>query len=730
MIPLFHMNTASKMTLIFFIVFTTAIFSQNRVIDSLKIELENHEVKDTIRVNTLNHLAFRHYRNDPPKAIAYIEESLELANKLNVKKFIAHSYYIKAVIYTEQANFKIAKANYEKAIQLYTLLEDLPGLKKCNNALGVLNAYKGDFELALKHYKESLRISKQLGDRIDDGCLYNIGNVYSDIGDYSKALENFNQALEINKKEKDSVGILNALNSIANVYYQQGNYPLSLDYHNQSLDIAKKAKDSIGVFQSNLNLGNLYRQQFLNDKALEYYNKALAINKAQYNTRNITALKNNIAGVHYDNEDYDKAIASFNESIELSKEINDDVNLATALNGLGFVYFETKQFSRALNYFQEAKDICLENNYSYDLLDSYHGVSDTQLNVKKYDLALVNAKKLAELSEKYHSLKHKKIAYGLFSEIYERKGDYKNAFKSHEQYKILSDSLLNEENIKKLSEIEYEYKYKKVIEDAEEREVKLTKTVETTSKSLEKSQRNLLTGVITFVVISLVLALIILFLKLHNSKAEIKNIVTEQKLLRTQMTPHFIFNSLSVLQGMILNKEEGKSIKYLSKFSKLLRITLENSREPSVLLSNELEAIDNYISIQNIENEAIDFNLVVDNAIDTSKFKIPPMLIQPFVENSIEHAFKNKNISKEVTIKLSFKNDKLICFIIDNGIGIDSSERNMNQNKKSLATTITSERLKILSKDFKMKGAVTIEDRSRFNKQGTIVTIELPFIKI
>ena len=708
----------------------TGMYSQNSKIDSLKLELQNHKTKDTTRVNLLNHLAFHHYRNDPPKAVAYIEESLKLANKLGVKKFIAHSHYIKAVVYTEQANFSIAIPNYDKAIQYYSSLNDLKGIEKCKNALGVLYTYKGDYKLALKCYEEAMEIAKKRNDKkIIFTYSYNIALIYSNTGNYDKALNIFNEALNENRKDKDSVGIINNLNSIAGTYYEQGNYPVSLEYYNESLHIAKNIKDSIGIFQAYINIGNLYRLKNDNIKALDYYNQAQAIQSASYNVKNVTALKNNIAGVYYDNEEYSKAITTFNESIALSREIGDNLNLATALNGLGYLYFDIKQFTKALHYFEEAKNINIENDFSYDLLDSYHGLADTYLSLNKYDIALNIANKLIVLAEENKSLKHKKLAHGIFSEIYEMTGDYKKAFESHEQFKILSDSLLNEDNIKKIAGIEYEYKHKKERDAAAERETKLTKTVEITSKDLEKSQRNLLLGIITFLVVAMVLGSIIFYLKLRNSKAKTQNIITEQKLLRTQMTPHFIFNSLSVLQGMILNNEESKSVNYLSKFSKLLRITLENSRDKTVLLSKELEAVENYLSLQNIENEAISFKLKVDDSIDTNNIKVPPMLIQPFVENAIEHAFKNQKENNTIEIIINLVASKLICVILDNGIGIDSSERNTNQNKKSLATKITSERLQYLSKDFKMEGSIIMEDRSKFNEKGTKVTVQIPYSK-
>jgi LytS/YehU family sensor histidine kinase len=192
------------------------------------------------------------------------------------------------------------------------------------------------------------------------------------------------------------------------------------------------------------------------------------------------------------------------------------------------------------------------------------------------------------------------------------------------------------------------------------------------------------------------------------------------------MTPHFIFNSLSVLQGMILNKEEKKSVHYLSKFSKLLRITLENSRDKTVSLSQELTAVQDYLTLQNLESEAYKCTILVEDSIDAELFEVPPMLIQPFVENAIEHAFINQSEDKMIDIRLTYLDKKLICTITDNGIGINQKREHKKKDKKSLATTITSERLKVLSKDFKMEGSVEIEDRQKFNEKGTRVTLVIP----
>lgn len=710
---------------------TQQSFAQNHTIDSLNNALENHIAKDTTRVSILNHLAFSYYNTDPPKALSYLEESFTIARAINSDKSLAHCHYIKAVVLTGQSEFDDALTNYGKAIELYTNINDFNGLKKCNNAMGVLYGYKGDHDQALKHYEQAFYFQEKSGNYgSDKGILYNISNIYLEKGNYQKALDNLYKVLRINREAGDSSGILNCYNSLALVYYEQSNYPVSLKYHNQSLKIAQSINDSIGIFRAYTNLGNLYRQQYVNDKALDYYNKALAIESAKHNIKNVTALKNNIAGIYYDESQFEKAIKLFKESIELSKEIEDNINMVTAYNGLGFVYYESKNYKQALNYFNEALENGLENNYSYDVLDSYQGLSDTYYITNDYDLALENALKFKDSAEKFSSLRHQKNAARILSEIYEKQGRFEEALVSHQQYKLFNDSLFNKENVEKITALEYEYKYKSELENAKNKEIKLTKTVKETSSDLERSQRNLLLGIILFLTVVLLLGGIIFFLRLKNAKERTQNIITEQKLLRSQMTPHFIFNAMSVLQGIILNSESRKAVLYLSKFSRLLRLTLENSRDQLVSIKKELDAIENYLELQNIEaNIPYNYSINVDSAINQEELKIPPMLIQPFIENSIEHGFDREDTNKQITINVSYSNNLITCVIIDNGKGIQTKKESTNKYKTSLSTVITTERLEILSKNSKTKGSISIEDRKNYNEQGTIVTLTIPYQK-
>ena len=180
------------------------------------------------------------------------------------------------------------------------------------------------------------------------------------------------------------------------------------------------------------------------------------------------------------------------------------------------------------------------------------------MDQKKYDEAFPNILKSLEISNRLELLDYQSNAYQLLTEVYENRGDYEKALENHQKFKVLNDSLFNKESTEKIAQLEYEYKYKQALDSASIRELKLTKTVISTSQDLQKSKRNLFLGVIGFLITIIILGGIIFSLKLRHQKAKTQNIAIEQKLLRSQMTPHFIFNSLSVLQGMILNKEDKK----------------------------------------------------------------------------------------------------------------------------------------------------------------------------
>lgn len=718
---------------IFFFYFVVLIsnlcFSQTKIIDSLQTAIRQHPEEDTLKIKLLNSIIYELREIDVKRTENFIVESIRLSEKLHFDKGKVEAIYYKGLLEITKSNYAKAIVDLEQALKIYKTLGNKGGVSYSLNGIGIAYYSQGDFAKAIEFYKKSLIIDQERNDQEGvSACLNNIGNVYADNGEYNKAIEYYTKAQIIKKKINDPYGVARAYNNIGIVYEEQGNFPKALESFNKALVMQEKAGNKLATPTLLNNIGEIYYSQDKLEEALVYFNKSLKIHTKQNNKKLIAESLYNIGNVYTKQSENIKAIEVLNKALVIYKKINDKPGVAKNIKGIGDVQLILKKKSIALEYYKKALDINTELNFPLGISKSHLGIATVYQKQQKYNEALYHAQESQKLAIKLKLVETQKNISKLLSEIYKNTKEYKNAYESHLQYKILNDSIFNKKSIQKLTQLEYEYKYQRQLDSANRRELKLIEKVKTTSKDLEITQRNYLWAIILFLSIVVVLGTITFTLKLRDVQSKNQRIIIEQKLLRSQMTPHFIFNSLSVLQGIILNKEEKKSVFYLSRFSKLLRIILENSRDKVVPLAKELIAIDHYLVLQNLDTKTpYDYKLILEKNIDANTFEIPPMVIQPFVENAIEHAFRNQKENRQIYIHIKFENKQLSCIITDNGIGIDTLKKKNNKNKKSLATTITSERLKMLSKDLKVAASLTIEDRKKYNQQGTLVTLVLPY---
>ena len=210
----------------------------------------------------------------------------------------------------------------------------------------------------------------------------------------------------------------------------------------------------------------------------------------------------------------------------------------------------------------------------------------------------------------------------------------------------------------------------------------------------------------------------------------------EQKALRLQMNPHFIFNSLNSIQSFIINNDSDKATLYLAKFAQLMRLILSNSREPFVPVKDEIKALIYYMDIENLRfDNKFDYKINVDPDIDDDFIGIPPMVIQPYVENAILHGIIHKHERGKITIDLNLKSETLFCVVEDDGVGREKAMEIKNQSglkHQSRGMIITKERLEILNKQVKGRISVNVVDLrdSNGNPCGTRVEIIIPFKEI
>jgi len=207
----------------------------------------------------------------------------------------------------------------------------------------------------------------------------------------------------------------------------------------------------------------------------------------------------------------------------------------------------------------------------------------------------------------------------------------------------------------------------------------------------------------------------------------------EVKALRSQMNPHFIFNSLNAINRYILKNEKEAASAYLTKFAKLIRLILDHSRQPKVPLSQELAALDLYLQLESLRfQNNFEYAVNLENELNPQSVFIPPMIIQPIVENAIWHGLLPKGSNCSLKIDFSLKGSNIICVIEDNGIGRTRAEEIQQQQtlrKSSVGMTTTMQRLKLLTEENHEDASITVEDLyDKFgNASGTKVKILIPF---
>lgn len=207
---------------------------------------------------------------------------------------------------------------------------------------------------------------------------------------------------------------------------------------------------------------------------------------------------------------------------------------------------------------------------------------------------------------------------------------------------------------------------------------------------------------------------------------------TEMKALHSQMNPHFIFNSLNSIREMILSNENNEASRYLSKFAHLMRITLNQSEKTFVSLRSTIEYLERYIEMEKIRNNMFTCTISSDEALNTDEIFLPPMLIQPFIENAIWHGRPGNHNSIHIQIDFKKENQLLVCTIDDDGIGIDRSlqdKENKVETHQSLGIANIKNRIRLLNEKYNLQSSVVLQDKSIAHRNavtGTSVTLQLP----
>lgn len=614
----------------------------------------------------------------------------------SLKKVIQVSKIDTAKVNTYNTIADKFKESYPDSTAYYALKASALA-KKTNYNFGIANAYmnSGNSNIILSNYKNALHdfenakvyFEKELigsssidKKRIKNGLARSyasIGVVFSEINTYSIALENYLKALKIYQEIGKTNSISKAYNNIGIVYKSQINYPKAIEYFKKALVIQEKiAEETVSVTLTNI--GSVYFEKGNNKEALNYYNKAKLVFEKKENKRGYALLLNYLGDYYRKQNNVTEATNYYNQSIKLYDEMENKFGASLVLYNLGLLNISQEKYTDALPF------ILKSLSYAKEI-----GVQDQTIEDEK-----------------------------IVSELYGKLNNPTASLAHYKNYIIARDLMKNEENDKKFLRSEMNFEYEK-------REAILVEK--------NKSQNQL----ILFSIIGGLLFLGLIFVTYN--RMQVKKRLTlqkevaeyEQKALHLQMNPHFVFNCLGSISSFIVQNGTDSAIKYLSKFSKLMRLTLEYSKGSLIPVDKEIESLQNYLELEQLRfNNKFEFAIHSSTAIEDD-MALPPLLIQPFVENAILHGMVPKEGNGKIEVNFNVINNQLICTIIDDGIGFNKSKElkeNSVKAHQSMALEITKKRLEMMENTTSKKSEVKIEELKDTNGNpcGTKVELNLP----
>jgi tetratricopeptide (TPR) repeat protein/anti-sigma regulatory factor (Ser/Thr protein kinase) len=539
---------------------------------------------------------------------------------------------------------------------------------------------------------------------------------YSDEKKVDTAEIYFQKAEKIFKQSGcgDSV-LLNTYKKWAELYYIKGDFAKTQEYSFKLLQSAEASGSPYEQAVCYTMIAQLLNQTGQADKGITYARKAIPflskIEKPSNKADVLFKLSKRYLW-HYQDT---KTVSSLDSSelfsmqqLTIARKINRSSSIAAAFSNLEGVAWEREDFKKALQLLDSSFKYTDSSNHA-TLSTNYYDKADLLIELKNFDAA----EQMADSAMYYYKLSgnvpYIAETFELISRIAREKGDYKKAFETYELSRAITDSIRNVEKAKQVAELERKYSQAKN---------------EQTIKELAQQKQIYLLFAIAGLMAAVAIAF---FLRQQSLKHKQTILETEQRLNRARMNPHFFFNALASLQSFALRENDGKALaSNLSKFSHIMRETLESTYKEYVTIEQEIEFLTEYLNLQQIRfPDKFRYEVTANETLETDELVIPSMIIQPFVENSIEHGFAGIDYPGHVRIYFSKEANEILIEVTDNGKGLLTTAKETNEHI-SRASQIIKDRIYLLNIKLKTKAGFRIDNNE--NGKGVTVKIHLPLI--
>ncbi|WP_308807865.1 tetratricopeptide repeat-containing sensor histidine kinase [Hyunsoonleella pacifica] len=605
--------------------------------------------------------------------------------------------------------------------------------KRSKKSRGVsFNWYIDSAETYLK--KDAQKSIQFVGDALEasvskkqNGDAYEVlGDIYMYWKQHDLAVSNYRISLQSKTSNQ-------TLLKLAKAYRLNENYQESIKTYKNIDENVLSNYQLVSLYEG---LGDAYKSINEFDASIASYNKGLSIAKRHLITPKVTDLNSKIAEALSNSGEVEEAEVYFDKSLKLAnsqpkkRAIEEKVKVADFQNTVRNFTDEIVLRKQALEDIKDIEtDSVLDNESPLTPQKQKYKIGKAYAQQNDFGNAIGYLKESIEEAETKEDLIVQKDATRKLSEVFKTTGDYTKALEAYQNYVDVVDKIVR----KKEQEISQATRFRKDLSAKQNRITSLesdralseSKYLLTTEQS--KKQKIIIYSLIGGLFLSLLVA-VLMFKYIRQQR--LANNLLALKSLRSQMNPHFIFNALNSVNSFIASNDERTANKYLTDFSKLMRAVLENSEEDFIPLEKEIELLQLYTQLEHFRfQDKFDYTIHVDEKIEVADFVIPPMLLQPYIENAVWHGLRYKKDKGHLNIAITQeKEDEIQIMITDDGIGRKKSKALKTKNQKkqnSKGMGNIKKRVAILNDMYKDKVDVFVDDFKDEEDTGTKVVVTL-----
>ncbi|MBO6514939.1 MAG: histidine kinase [Bacteroidia bacterium] len=620
------------------------------------------------------------------------------------------------------------ETKYAREQEMYELVNESNKLIQSNS------------NLALEKIEEALKISYDIDDRRGEAFSYQtLGVLQHQNGNYKNAIEYYSKANDIFLDIKDNLAYYKTIRYLAQAYEANGDLSLAEKSYRDVLLLAQQRKNAEDQVYAKESIARVLfnKKDFTGANLL--YQQLLVMYRSANNEVKVNSMYEFIGKCYAGLKDTTNAVKYFEMAGGISTLNSTELEQRTQWQNVGRSYNSIGRYDKSVEYEKRAKKINTKNNDYQEVLGNNTNIANGYLFMNKANEAIPILYENINLSEEMGELRTTGENYKALSDAYAQLGKLEQAKESFDEYKRVQEELLDERE-KEINELA---QHNSVFDDKEKQIELLIRDKELDEKRIEilmegqkQEEKNVAQQRrISYLMGALVLLLLIVVVFFYRSsrQKQLANKLLSIRSLRSQMNPHFIFNSLNSVNSFISKSDERSANKYLTEFARLMRTVLEHSKQDFVPLSAEIEVLQRYLNLEHIRfHDQFDYSFEVDDELEVERLLIPPMLVQPYVENAIWHGLRYKKEKGSLSVRFKDDDSGLVIQVEDDGIGRTRSKEIKTPNQKlgkSTGISNTAARLKLLNDVHSIDIKSELKDLNE-DGTGTCVQIYVPFIDI